>query len=402
MKIYLDMDGCLTDFSKQLADLLDRPLDRDWDFGNDPKIWKKIDEAGKDFWATMPWMPDGRNLWNDLKKHSPVILTSPSEHSSSIQGKKEWLRDNLGSVPYIIEEKKEKYAEPGSVLIDDREKSIKKWEDAGGVGILHKKAVETLKEIKGILSNKNEKEAILRSSYIVDILDSISNKLEKRGFIKQAYIIDAISDDIEKASGDPYTMGKFLESPMMQRYQPKNPLQEQLINEEKPTSHGNLLKKTLWTTGDPRLRAVKGLLTRLKDPRATSIFSIIEEAENIDIKEEEKLSSLKREALEIALKIHGDLAEIIGILFKFNVNRSDFYDDLREIKRLALKVKPPEKEQQYSVKELEDMTKERLKKLKQLYIERGVEDLSPVKRKAVLACIKNIEDTLEKWLVTHG
>lgn len=37
---------------------------------------------------------------------------------------------------------------PESVLIDDREKTIREWEAAGGTGILHRSAEKTVQELK--------------------------------------------------------------------------------------------------------------------------------------------------------------------------------------------------------------------------------------------------------------
>jgi hypothetical protein len=48
---------------------------------------------------------------------------------------------------------KQKYAAPNHVLIDDRKDIIERWEEAGGVGILHtstKNTIECLRK-KGIL-----------------------------------------------------------------------------------------------------------------------------------------------------------------------------------------------------------------------------------------------------------
>jgi 5'(3')-deoxyribonucleotidase len=161
MKFFVDLDSVLTDFEKQLAELLDRPLERGWDFGNDPKVWAKISHAGEEFWTSMKWMPDGHELWDAVKKHDPTILSSPTRHPSSVEGKKKWLKENLPGVPYIIESKKEQYAEPGAVLIDDREKNIKKWEEAGGIGILHKDADSTIKKLDEIMSK--EKNATVKT-----------------------------------------------------------------------------------------------------------------------------------------------------------------------------------------------------------------------------------------------
>lgn len=154
MKWYVDLDGVLVDFTKQLCKLLDKPLDRDFEFGNDSKIWAKINKAGEQFWAEMDWMPDGHKLWDTLKKYDPTVLTAPTNHESSVEGKKKWLKKNLPGVPFIIEQDKTKYAEPESVLIDDREKNIKKWEGGGGVGLLHKDAVSTIGKMNEIISRQ--------------------------------------------------------------------------------------------------------------------------------------------------------------------------------------------------------------------------------------------------------
>jgi hypothetical protein len=151
MEIFLDMDGVITDFNKELSHILKKPIKKDFDFGNDPKIWGAINRAGKNFWYHMPWTSNGHKLWEALEAYEPTILSAPSNHPSSKVGKKEWLEENLPDVPYIIEQKKEKYAGKNKILIDDREKNIKKWEEAGGIGILHKDTETTLDKLNKIL-----------------------------------------------------------------------------------------------------------------------------------------------------------------------------------------------------------------------------------------------------------
>jgi 5'(3')-deoxyribonucleotidase len=165
-RVFIDLDNVLTDFDRQLADLLDKPLERGWDFGNDPKIWKKIDTAGEEFWAKMKFMSDGQELWDAVKKYKPTILTAPSRHPSSTEGKKLWLKENLPDVPYIIDSKKQSHAKDGCILIDDREKNIKKWEDAGGIGILHKDAESSIKKLEEIMNDKKKEASntLLRDS----------------------------------------------------------------------------------------------------------------------------------------------------------------------------------------------------------------------------------------------
>jgi 5'(3')-deoxyribonucleotidase len=159
MKIFVDLDGTLTNFIKQVSKVMGKPVKED--LGNDPKVWSAIARAGTKFWSEMEWLPKSDKLWDELKKFDPTILSSPSRHKSSIEGKKEWLEKNLPGVPFIIEQEKEKYAAPDAILIDDREKNIKKWEEKGGIGILHKSVPETLIKFSDAVQNieKNIKKA---------------------------------------------------------------------------------------------------------------------------------------------------------------------------------------------------------------------------------------------------
>jgi 5'(3')-deoxyribonucleotidase len=154
MFIFVDLDGVITNFQKKLSELLGHPVKKE--FGDDPKIWAAISRAGKKFWSEMEWMPDGRELWEAIEIYDPTILSAPSNHPSSVEGKKEWLKENLPDVPYIIEQKKEKHAGKDKILIDDREKNIKKWEEAGGIGILHKDAKTTIDKLKKVMGEIKE------------------------------------------------------------------------------------------------------------------------------------------------------------------------------------------------------------------------------------------------------
>lgn len=158
MKIFLDLDSVITDFDKQMAELLDRPLKRGWNFGNDPAIWDKLAKAGTSYWSTMDWMPDGKQLWAAVKKYHPTILSAPTKEQSSIDGKKEWLKKHLPNIPYILESEKQIYADEDSILIDDRIKNIRKWREKGGIGILHKNAEDTISQLEKIMSSKKASE----------------------------------------------------------------------------------------------------------------------------------------------------------------------------------------------------------------------------------------------------
>lgn len=155
MFLYVDMDGVLTDFDRQLSDILGYPTKGTETSGkNSAKVWKKIEDAGVKYWSEMPWMPEGRRLWDHIKKYGPTILTAPARHEDCKVGKRKWIQDNIPGTPYIMETKKYLYADPNSILIDDREKNINAWEKAGGVGILHKNTEDTITLLEEIMSKK--------------------------------------------------------------------------------------------------------------------------------------------------------------------------------------------------------------------------------------------------------
>lgn len=174
MKLYIDLDGVLCDLAKAIGDLTDVKIKPGVFTHLGTDVWNKINDAGSDFWAQLDWMPDGRDLWNEIKGHDIIILSSPSRHNSSRVGKKEWVARELGDdVPVILETRKEKYASPESVLIDDMKKNIDAWEKAGGKGILHRNTAETLKKLRKIAGAEKTAYKIERMKYPKDPLKRI-------------------------------------------------------------------------------------------------------------------------------------------------------------------------------------------------------------------------------------
>jgi 5'(3')-deoxyribonucleotidase len=114
-----------------------------------------ITEAGKNWWATLPWMRGGRTLWRYLaENHDPHILSAPMGDCGSCEiGKLEWINTNLGLDPKKVVLTDEKYVlAKNNVLIDDFEINTVPWKRAGGVAIMHvnaKKTIANLKEVRG-------------------------------------------------------------------------------------------------------------------------------------------------------------------------------------------------------------------------------------------------------------
>ena len=115
------------------------------------------DEA---FWAELPWMPEGKAIWNAVKDYNPIILTSPMDqngYKGSIKGKEKWIKRHLEldtSKRVIYSHDKYKYATKGgipTVLIDDYDKNVQLFKEHGGIVIHHQGNLsETLKALEGI------------------------------------------------------------------------------------------------------------------------------------------------------------------------------------------------------------------------------------------------------------
>ena len=150
--IYSDMDGVLSDFDKRFMEFSDGKLPSQYEkeFGRE-KFWELIDgKVGVPFWAGMSWMPDGKTLWSYIEKYNPIILSAPSRNQESRYGKRIWKKRNMPSTKMILAyaDKKKEYADSTSILIDDREENIKQWNEAGGIGILHTSASNTIAQLK--------------------------------------------------------------------------------------------------------------------------------------------------------------------------------------------------------------------------------------------------------------
>ena len=149
-KVYCDMDGVIVDFEHGYDRLTGRKAPGVHSTYNKDDFWGAITKAGKDFWANLEWMPDGKQLWDYIKQYNPELLTAPSREESSRIGKQEWVDKHLPGTPIIFKQAKDKkdLAEPNAILIDDRKDNIAQWREAGGIGILHTSTSSTIKKLK--------------------------------------------------------------------------------------------------------------------------------------------------------------------------------------------------------------------------------------------------------------
>ena len=147
VEFFVDMDEVLVDFVKGYEDLTG--IDISGKFHTGKKFWEPINKAGYNFWINLKWKPDGKELWNYVKKYKPTILSAPSQENTSRVGKHDWVKRELPGVRLILRsaEHKKDFAAPNHIIIDDREDVIDSWKENGGIGILHKNTKNTIEQL---------------------------------------------------------------------------------------------------------------------------------------------------------------------------------------------------------------------------------------------------------------
>jgi hypothetical protein len=162
--LYLDMDGVLCFFEKRYKEL----------FGKEVKYSTK-ERSQKEFYKVWPIFIQGKNF-EDLEKFPgcdkllafakdlqdnhgikvEILSSSGGEkfHNEVTAQKIKWLCDNGITFKANIvpgSDKKAALATPDAVLVDDTDYVIDAYVKAGGIGILHTDADETIEKLKSML-----------------------------------------------------------------------------------------------------------------------------------------------------------------------------------------------------------------------------------------------------------
>jgi hypothetical protein len=157
-KLYLDMDGVLCNFEKRFTELYGEDALGSRDRKNFTTNWPNFIMDGN--FENLEWFPGGKELLDFIQNETDweveILSSSGGEkfHSEVAAQKVMWLCDK--GIPYkanIVPGRKHKtaYATPETILIDDTEDIIVNFNAAGGLGILHKDANDTLAKLRTLL-----------------------------------------------------------------------------------------------------------------------------------------------------------------------------------------------------------------------------------------------------------
>lgn len=155
-KIYIDLDGVLADFDKKVLDAFGKTIPE----FEKKVLWQKItqyDSTVEKFFETLELMDGAHRLIQFIKEqfdeYEFLTASGFTPHDVADQ-KRKWATKHFDGIKCNVVRKSENkamFANPESILIDDRSKSIDPWTMAGGIGILHTSVDGTIRQLKELL-----------------------------------------------------------------------------------------------------------------------------------------------------------------------------------------------------------------------------------------------------------
>lgn len=154
----VDLDGVMADFSGRIEELTGQKCET----LNKGKLWstvQKYNDTVAPFFQSLPKMKDADELWTFVRanfSHVFVLTATGWTPKDGADQKIAWVKEHLGSdiVTKVVTSGslKAQFATPSTILIDDTAKAINPWIAAGGVGVLHTSAANTIRELKLLLA----------------------------------------------------------------------------------------------------------------------------------------------------------------------------------------------------------------------------------------------------------
>jgi len=149
--LFLDLDGVLADFdagAKAVLEMSPREFEAKHGKG---EFWRRLARA-KDFYATLPLLPDAMVLFDAVKHLDPTILTGLPLGNWAAPQKIRWAARHFPGTKIITTMARDKFKHMTGmdVLVDDRSDHRERWKAAGGVFIHHKNARDSLRQLAEI------------------------------------------------------------------------------------------------------------------------------------------------------------------------------------------------------------------------------------------------------------
>ena len=150
-QLFLDCDGVLADFDAGAREVLGMSSRAFEERHGRREFWRRISGA-RDFYATLPLMPDARLLYDAVAHLGPIILTGLPLGNWAAPQKVRWAEEHFPGTHIITCMARDKYRhmQGADVLVDDRADHRDKWENAGGIFVHHKDARTSLAELAEI------------------------------------------------------------------------------------------------------------------------------------------------------------------------------------------------------------------------------------------------------------
>lgn len=149
MRIYLDVDGVLADWTTQANEWLGLPKNTPWtEYNQTGMDWERLNDAMSyvSFWRDMELISGAKKLLHNLRKLGDVVIcTRPFPHENCVFGRTVWLKNNFDIDPKqtIFIHDKWLLAKPEAVLIDDNVENVRLFAEHGGESILFPQSYNT-------------------------------------------------------------------------------------------------------------------------------------------------------------------------------------------------------------------------------------------------------------------
>ena len=162
-QIFLDQDGVLADFEAGLTKAMGYKVGLDDE--HDVYDAQKRKLTAQRLFRNLEPLPDAWMLVDYCMNsgiHTEILTAAGTiNRTLVIKDKIDWIRRYVHPhwivIPTFSGTQKAAFAHKKAVLIDDRERNIKCWKEAGGIGILHTTADDTIEQLDYILSDDNNK-----------------------------------------------------------------------------------------------------------------------------------------------------------------------------------------------------------------------------------------------------